>query len=57
MLVRSRTWQEEGVVGVSSGVLLWLEEGVEIPERTFYEIIGWHFCETKQSHNDKKQHN
>lgn len=32
---------------VSGWVLLGLEKGVKVPERTFYEVVGWHLCKAK----------
>ena len=45
----TRTRQEEGVVLVSGWVLLGLEQGVKVPEGAFYEVVGWHLCETTES--------
>lgn len=35
--------EEERVVGVASGVLLRLEERVEVPEAAFHILVRWHF--------------
>lgn len=43
------TGQEEGVVLVSGRVLLGLEQGVKVPERAFYEVVGRHLCEAAES--------
>lgn len=43
------TGQEEGVVLVSGWVLLGLEEGVKVPERAFYEVVGRHLGETTRN--------
>lgn len=43
------TRQEEGVVLVSGWVLLGLEEGVKVPERAFYEVVGRHLGETTRN--------
>lgn len=45
-VVHRITWQEEGVVLVPGGVLLRLEEGVEVPEGAFYEVICGHLTKT-----------
>lgn len=45
----TRTRQEEGVVLVSGRVLLGLEQGVKVPERALYEVVGRHLCEATQS--------
>lgn len=45
----THTRQEEGVVLVSGRVLLGLEQGVEVPERALYEVVGGHLCEATQS--------
>jgi hypothetical protein len=37
--------QEKGVVRVSRRVLLWLKEGIKIPEGRLHIIICWHFRE------------
>jgi hypothetical protein len=38
----SRRLHEEGVVGISSRVTLWLKEGIEVPERALHPLIGRH---------------
>ncbi len=43
----ARVRNEEGIVGVSSWVELWLEEGVEVPERTLNVPISLHLLESK----------
>ncbi len=45
----THTRQEEGVVLVSGRVLLGLEQGVEVPERALYEVVGRHLCEATES--------
>ncbi len=40
------TRDEEGVVLVSSWVLLGLEQRIEVPEGALDEVIGGHFCES-----------
>lgn len=37
---------EERIVRVSRGMLLRLEERVEVPESTLHELVGGHFFET-----------
>lgn len=44
----TRTREEEGVVLVSGRVLLGLEQGVKVPERALYEVVGRHLCEAAQ---------
>ena len=44
----SLTRQEKGIVLVSGWVLLGLEQGVKVPERAFYEIVGWHLSEATE---------
>lgn len=39
------TRQEEGVMCVSGWVLLWLEQGVKVPEGALDEVVGRHLCE------------
>lgn len=34
---------------VSGWVLLGLEQGVKVPERTLNEVIGWHLCKAEES--------
>lgn len=46
---RTRTRQEEGVVLVSGRVLLGLEQGVKVPERALYEVVGGHLSEAAES--------
>lgn len=43
------TGQEEGVMLISGRVLLRLEQGVKVPEGTFYEVVGRHLSETTES--------
>lgn len=40
------TGDVEGILEVTSGVLLWDEEGVEAPEPGFHELRRWHLCES-----------
>lgn len=40
-----RVQDKEGVVGVSGGMGLWLEEGIEVPERAFHVAVSVHFLE------------
>ena len=35
-------------MGISCRVLLWLKEGVKVPERTLDKIVCWHFRETSR---------
>lgn len=35
--------QKESVMGITGGVLLRLEQTIEIPKGTFYKVVGWHF--------------
>ena len=37
--------QEEGVVRVAGGVLLWLEQRVEVPERRLHVVVRRHLLE------------
>ncbi len=41
------TRDEEGVMLVSSWVLLGLEQRIEVPEGALDEVIGGHFCESE----------
>ena len=43
------TGQEEGVVLVSGRMLLRLEQGVEVPEGAFYEVVGRHLAEAAET--------
>ena len=42
----SRVFEEECVVGITGGVLLRLEESVEVPEAGLNESVCGHFLET-----------
>ena len=42
------TFDEEGIVRISSGVLLRLEERVKVPEGALDKIVGWHLCEPEE---------
>ena len=46
VLHRGSTFDEEGVLDIPGWVLLGLEQGVEIPEGTLNEVVGWHLSET-----------
>lgn len=48
-LNRTRTRQEEGVMLISSWVLLGLEQRVKVPERALDKVIGGHLCEPTHS--------
>lgn len=37
------TGDEESIVSVARGMLLRLEESVEVPERALYEVVRRHF--------------
>jgi len=45
-LAKHRLLEEEGIVHIASRVALWLEEGVEVPERTFNVFTCRHLIET-----------
>ena len=45
------TGQEEGVVRISRRMLLWLEEGVKIPEAALHVIVGGHLLEAHLDEN------
>lgn len=47
MLAMGRVLQEEGIMGITSGVSLWLEEGVKVPERAFDKLLSGHLFETE----------
>ena len=32
-------------MGIARGVLLWLEQGIEVPERVLHVVVCGHFCE------------
>mmetsp|Transcript_66677 Transcript_66677/g.168137 ORF Transcript_66677/g.168137 Transcript_66677/m.168137 type:complete len:270 (-) Transcript_66677:201-1010(-) len=51
VLCSARLIDEEGVVRVTRRVLLWLEEGVKIPEGALHPLIGGHLLETHQQQN------
>jgi hypothetical protein len=42
-----RTFHVEGILHLSSRVLLRHEHGVEVPESRLDELVGWHLGETK----------
>lgn len=46
-----RLSQEERVVSITSRMLLRLEQGVKVPERTFHVTIRWHFGEAHREEN------
>ncbi len=50
-----RTFEEEGVVGIPSRVLLRLEQRIKIPERTLDEVIRRHLCETEHEGQTQPQ--
>ena len=39
-------WHEEGIMGISCGMMLWLEKSVEIPKTIFNVPVGSHLFET-----------
>jgi len=47
MLAVSRVLQEEGIMSITSGVSLWLEEGIKVPERAFNKLLSGHLLETE----------
>ena len=49
------TFQKECVMGISCRVLLWLKEGIKVPERTLDEIVCWHFRETGREKKRRAQ--
>ena len=44
----SLTKKEEGIVSITSRMLLRLEESIEIPERGFNIVVGRHFFESRE---------
>jgi hypothetical protein len=38
-----RIRNEESIMGVSGGVLLRLEQSIEVEKTRFYKLVGWHF--------------
>ena len=39
------TWYKEGIMGISSWMLLRLKQGIKVPKAALYVVIGWHFWE------------
>lgn len=42
------TLHKESVMLISGWMLLWLKEGIKVPEGALNEIIGGHFGETEE---------
>mmetsp|Transcript_85571 Transcript_85571/g.223285 ORF Transcript_85571/g.223285 Transcript_85571/m.223285 type:complete len:384 (-) Transcript_85571:461-1612(-) len=51
VLCPARVLHKESVMRVASRMLLWLEEGVEVPERALHPLVGAHLFETHE-HQD-----
>jgi hypothetical protein len=49
-LIIRHTEKEEGIVGITGGMLLGLEESIKVPERRLDVLVGRHLFESIRYH-------